>query len=480
MKKKLIIAGISVILVLSLVLAFAACNDTLSDGIFSEGVIAVQNEDGLWGYADSNGDMVIDYQYYSATPFCNGVALVSYTSQGVTFLIDAEGNHLAGPFDGVAESIDGKWMIVAEEAPSGDYYCGLYDNVNKTMKYDCVYDGIDVLENGYIVLEYAGYLSVVDPATGNTVVDSIDFGNGNDSVVAEKIEGKWLITKTTTPAAEEGGADVVTYNAIDMTTGEQLSAVWDTEYTQNGWTILQQNATETDSAKQWAVMEDTILEIPNGESVQIKHDDSMLVTHGTVLHEGADATGYTIYGKGGEVLHTGVNGVDDITWNGDHYYVCAYNAESGFTFMVFADGAEYQPSVSLPAGTASAYADPASISIYEGAISFTLYVLTDETTENGGVITQVKNMVMIGENTVEIPAEYTLVSAENGKLILQAKNGRVGVFNTDMTAVTECIYTDASVAEGGYILVQMGNAWGVLAADGSTVLDCVYRSIRIA
>ena len=277
MKKKLIIAGISVILVLSLVLAFAACNDTLSDGIFSEGVIAVQNEDGLWGYADSNGDMVIDYQYYYALPFSNGVAMVMYNSSAM-FLIDTEGNHLAGPFDGVAESIDGKWMIVAEEAPSGDYYCGLYDNVNKTMKYDCVYDGIDVLENGYIVLEYAGYLSVVDPATGNTVVDSIDFDNGNDSVVAEKIEGKWLITKTTTPAAEEGGADVVTYNAIDMTTGEQLSAAWDTVYTQSDWTILQQSAAETDSAKQWAVMEDTILEIPNGESVQTKHDDSMLVT----------------------------------------------------------------------------------------------------------------------------------------------------------------------------------------------------------
>lgn len=480
MKKKLIIAGISVILVLSLVLAFAACNDTLSDGIFSEGVIAVQNEDGLWGYADSNGDMAIGYQYYSATPFCNGVALVSYTSQGVTFLIDAEGNHLAGPYEEAGISEDGKWTVVTENVTLGSDYVGLYDNVNKTMKYDCVYDDIDVLENGYITLEYAGYLSVVDPATGNTVVDSIDFSNGNDSVVAEEIEGKWLITKTTTPAAEEGGADVVTYNAIDMTTGEQLSAVWDTIDTQNGWTILQQNATETDSAKQWAVMEDTLLEIPNGESVQIKYDDSMLVTYSTVSHEGADATGYTIYGKGGEVLHTGVNGVDDITWNGDHYYVCAYNAESGFTFLVFADGAEYQPSVSLPAGTASAYADPASISIYEGAISFTLYVLTDETTENGGTITQVKNMVMVGENTAEIPAEYTLVRVENGKLVLQAANGRVGVFNTDMTAVTECIYTSAEVSESGYIIVQMGTAYGVLAADGATVLDCVYSSILVA
>ena len=190
MKKKLIIAGISVILVLSLVLAFAACNDTLSDGIFSEGVIAVQNEDGLWGYADSNGDMVIDYQYYYALPFSNGVALVSYTSQGVTFLIDTEGNHLAGPYEEAGISEDGKWTVVTENVTLGSDYVGLYDNVNKTMKYDCVYDGIDVLENGYIVLEYAGYLSVVDPATGNTVVDSIEFGNGNDPVVAEKIEGK--------------------------------------------------------------------------------------------------------------------------------------------------------------------------------------------------------------------------------------------------------------------------------------------------
>ena len=478
MKKKLIIAGISVILVLSLVLAFAACNDTLSDGIFSEGVIAVQNEDGLWGYADSNGDMVIDYQYYYALPFSNGVALVSYTSQGVTFLIDAEGNHLAGPYEEAGISEDGKWTVVTENVTLGSDYVGLYDNVNKTMKYDCVYDDIDVLENGYITLEYAGYLSVVDPATGNTVVDSIDFGNGNDSVVAEKIEGKWLITKTTTPAAEEGGADVVTYNVIDMTTGEQLSAAWDTIDTQSDWTILQQSAAETDSAKQWAVMEDTILEIPNGESVQTKHDDSMLVTYSTVSYEGADATGYTIYGKGGEVLHTGVQNVDTINWSVDHYYVCAYNAESGLTFMVFAGGVKYQPAITIPAGATSVY--PTTISVYEGAISFTLNVLTEETTEAGGTITQVKNMVMVGENTAEIPAEYTLVRVENGKLVLQAANGRVGVFNTDMTAVTECIYTGAEVSESGYIIVQMGTAYGVLAADGATVLDCVYRSICIA
>lgn len=171
MKKRLLTAGISVVLILSAVCAFAACSDTRTDGIFSEGVIAVANEDGLWGYADSNGDVAINYQYAQATPFRNGVAAVAYSSGGKFFIIDKEGAHISGPYDSAAFSKDGKWIVVKND--SGFY--GVYDTANKTMKLDCVYDSVSELENGFFLTCYETYYTVTDLSAGTTVAGP--FGN---------------------------------------------------------------------------------------------------------------------------------------------------------------------------------------------------------------------------------------------------------------------------------------------------------------
>lgn len=69
MKKKNIIISLAIVLCVVVALAgvLAACNDTVNDNMFSAGKLAVQ-KDGLWGYIDGSGEMVIDAQYDEASP----------------------------------------------------------------------------------------------------------------------------------------------------------------------------------------------------------------------------------------------------------------------------------------------------------------------------------------------------------------------------------------------------------------------------
>ena len=152
-----------------------------------------------------------------------------------------------------------------------------------------------------------------------------------------------------------------------------------------------------------------------------------------------------------------------------------------FTLNVYKDGAAYTASYKPEAGAESVSVSSWNID-EEGNINFTIgYDVTVTEGENTTTESISKNLVSIGGTTVEIPEEYTYVGVSGGKLILADKaRARVGVFNTDMSAVTECIYDDAEVCEGGYIRVSMGECFGVLAPDGSTVLDCVYYGIAVA
>ena len=64
--------------------------DSYQDYYFHEGVSPVQNENGLWGYVNVDGQEVIPCQWDEAYPFDAGLALVAY-SDGKTAYIDHAG-----------------------------------------------------------------------------------------------------------------------------------------------------------------------------------------------------------------------------------------------------------------------------------------------------------------------------------------------------------------------------------------------------
>lgn len=473
MKKKLLITVIAVIVVLATVLGMAACNDTLSDGIFSGGCIAVMDEYGKWGYVDSNGKEVIGFDYEGASAFVNDVAIV-VQGQGF-FLIDKDGEKIGGPYTDIGAVADNTMIILANK--EGKY--GVYDTAAKAFSYDFVYDAITPVGDTSVVrmestINRIEGVEYVDLATGSVTMAR---KAKDDEFTVSVVGGHNFYFYSTT----ENDKNVV--KGVNVLTGAEAGTWNGGKSSGSGWTYLIDNTYDAEGSVTAStyhyVTETAIIALDKAvEEPHIQYDGSMLPTAKTA--EGTDGTStttYTLYGKDGVVIYSGT---EQLFWSGEAYYMT--KTENGtFTLNVYKDGAAYTASYKPEAGAESVSVSSWNID-EEGNINFTIgYDVTVTEGENTTTESISKNLVSIGGTTVEIPEEYTYVGVSGGKLILADKaRARVGVFNTDMSAVTECIYDDAEVCEGGYIRVSMGECFGVLAPDGSTVLDCVYYGIAVA
>ena len=484
MKKRLLITGIAVIVILATVFALAACNDTLSDGIFSGGSIAVKNEDGRWGYVDSNGEEVLGFDYASATNFVNGVAVVSYADaaesdsgaaepdSGAFYLIDQEGTHLAGPFVSTTRVFDDTMIIVQDKKTKA---FGVYDTAAKAFAYECA----------YTVITPVGETSVVrmeSQISGITGVEYVDLATGTVTMARKAKDDEFTVsvvgghnfyfynTNTT-----ENGKPV--FKGVNVLTGAE-AVTWNETSSGSNWTYLIDNTYDAEGSVTAStyhyVTETAIIALDKAvEEPQNQYDGSMLLTAKTAQGaDGTNTTTYTLYGKDGAVIYSGT---EQLSWFGGAYYMI--KTENGtFTLNVYKDGAAYSASAAVPEGASVNCAW--EVFPEENAIGMAIsYSVTTGEGESAATENVKKQFVSIGGATTEVPEGYALKQVCGGKLVLAAENGRMGVFNADGTAVTECIYSCALVTDGGYIVVKMGNAWGVLAPDGSVVLDCVFSGI---
>lgn len=151
MNKKKVALIAAILCVSAIVGAAAACTrEPLNNGTYVNGVAAVQ-KDGLWGFADENGDIVIDCIYDEASAYFGNFALVR--QGGRYFLIDRQGNNtgiytrrMTNSDIGTADlslmgTNDMKLIIICDES-SGLY--GMIDAATGEWKISPVYDRIDV------------------------------------------------------------------------------------------------------------------------------------------------------------------------------------------------------------------------------------------------------------------------------------------------------------------------------------------------
>ena len=472
MKKKLLITVIAVIVVLATVLGMAACNDTLSDGIFSGGCIAVMDEYGKWGYVDSNGKEVIGFDSEGASAFVNDVAKV-VQGQGF-FLIDKDGEKIGGPYTDIGAVADNTMIILANK--EGKY--GVYDTAAKAFSYDFVYDDITPVGDTSVVRME----STINRIEG---VEYVDLATGTVTMARKAKDDEFTVSVV-------GGHNFYFYNTtendknvvkgVNVLTGAEAGTWNGGKSSGSGWTYLIDNTYDAEgnvtASTYHYVTETAIIALDKAvEEPHNQYDGSMLLTEKTA--EGTDGTStttYTLYGKDGVVIYSGT---EQLFWSGEAYYMT--KTENGtFTLNVYKDGAAYSVSAAVPEG-ASVTNCRWNVTTEENAIDMAIsYSVTTGEGESAATENVKKQFVSIGGATTEVPEGYALKQVCGGKLILAAENGRMGVFNTDGTAVTECIYSDAQVVDGGYIVVKMGDAYGVLAPDGSVVLDCVYSGINIA
>ena len=470
MKKRLLTALVLVLVASALVLAFAGCDET-PEGVFSEGVVAAENENGMWGYVNESGEEVIAFEFSSASPFKNGVALVERMTG--SFLIDSGGAEIGGPYASAQRVADGDFYILEDRENSLQ---GVYDSKSKSMMCDFVYSRISFDEE-------TGVFSFTDETrTGGfrqyALADgTVTIARMNEDDIAGAA-GKWLFVESTDQAGE------IIYKALDMTSGAENETVFEEFSETGGVCVLADNAYgeggEIVSRKLWYATQAWLFG-PFDEEISplsMSNDGSMLL----MRRESADGDGqikpiYELYGKDGAVIYTGE---EMPAAKGEFYYTEAY-ASGKLTFEIYAGGAKTTLEVGdLPAGTTSAQTSEIEYFAEENAVYFTIDCLV---TTGAGEQTQVKSesveRLIVAGNTCEIPSGYELVDVQSGKLVLRGETGRVGVFNTDGTAVTACLYNDVHVADGGYIVVRAGNAYGLLAPDGSSVLGFVYGGINV-
>jgi hypothetical protein len=134
----------SVLLLVSFTFMLSGCglisglfgNDELEMNLFSDGLLAVENEDGEWGYINKKGEVEIDFEYDGAGAFMDGNAIAMYDDEDTGaeyFIINQKGERISDKFDGLIlfENIklyrfkeDDKWGLLdfdGEELLKAEY-----------------------------------------------------------------------------------------------------------------------------------------------------------------------------------------------------------------------------------------------------------------------------------------------------------------------------------------------------------------------
>ena len=152
MKKKVVIVialALSVILALTLL---AGCAKT-TDSAFSQGMIAVE-KDGLWGFADENGDIAIDCKYDSVSPFYGEYAAVKMGDR--SFLIDVKGNDTGIELASASVAANEDRTLIAAREKYTEL-AGVLSTESGEWVIRAAYDEIEFLDGGLVLVAINGY-----------------------------------------------------------------------------------------------------------------------------------------------------------------------------------------------------------------------------------------------------------------------------------------------------------------------------------
>lgn len=293
MKKKVVIVialALSVILALTLL---AGCTKT-TDSAFSQGMIAVQ-KDGLWGFADENGDIAIDCKYDSVSPFYGEYAAVKMGSR--SFLIDVKGNDTGIELASVSVAVnEDRTLLAAREKYTG--LEGVLSTESGEWVIRAAYDGIDFLEGGLVLVAIgsdSGNYGLFD-ATGAEIcpAEYTACAIGENAVIMVKA------------VQEEPVADVF---ATDGTVISEDVKISDVDVTQGGLAYYEYTtpATDTAAGKVNQVVPGMNWDKDTSVSELIEGTTSVYVTEDTATSaEGGVTTTYSVFKADGTALFNGL------------------------------------------------------------------------------------------------------------------------------------------------------------------------------
>ena len=294
MKKKVVIVialALSVILALTLL---AGCAKT-TDSAFSQGMIAVE-KDGLWGFADENGDIAIDCKYDSVSPFYGEYAAVKMGDR--SFLIDVKGNDTGIELASASVAANEDRTLIAAREKYTEL-AGVLSTESGEWVIRAAYDGIDFLEGGLVLVtingDYDSNYGLFD-ATGAEIcpAEYTDGAIGENAVIMEKaVQGERV-------------ADVF---ATDGTVISEDVKISDVDVTQGGLAYYKYTTPATDTAAEKVDQVVPGLNWDKDTSVSelIEGTTSVYVTRDTATSAEGDVTiTYSVFKADGTALFNGL------------------------------------------------------------------------------------------------------------------------------------------------------------------------------
>lgn len=158
---------------------------------FMDGKCAIENSEGLWGFVDINGNMVVDFQFEIVEYFFNGRAVAE---RGDTLVvIDGQGKVMTTKTYNVIKDYSGNRALCTDGIKKGSptKWGYLDKNGNEIIKQ--TYKKAKPFSNGLAGVKVKGLWGFID-TVGNVVIEPkfINIGNFNNLGLARaEIDGKW-------------------------------------------------------------------------------------------------------------------------------------------------------------------------------------------------------------------------------------------------------------------------------------------------
>ena len=432
MKKKNIIISLAIVLcvVVALTGVLAACNDTVNDNMFSAGKLAVQ-KDGLWGYMDSSGEMVIDAQYDAAMPFCGNYAVVTLGDK--VMLIDGEGNEFMELSNvGIAASEDGTRLAVSEKNTA---LMGVLDTSGGEWVVRPMYDEIYFTKGGQIIVRMGACYGMLAADGTQLYPVEYEYAFGDNAVAFYKNteEGVELVLIDPSTGAE---TEKIARTGITVGILQGSNSVLYYGYTDengNNIRVVPGNGNAYDSSTSYVTAAyDNVLYVEKRTEGAATGTFELQKTDGTAIAEGT----YTgnIYNENTNTLVLTVDGGE----NGMSYLLvdtlaAAVQTYDGTGFVRALDGSLWLANADGTSLKQFGGSGEIALDLPSGARLKQLVSASAYTTYNAGVYTFVKD----GTDAVVLPlgTKEVIVDPEGKYILAYSKEEYWAVYKTDGTSV---------------------------------------------
>jgi hypothetical protein len=402
-----------------------ACNTAkISDNggnLFKDGLLAAQ-KDGLWGYINTDNEVVIDFEYQWVSNFYDGEAIV--LKNEVFDLIDVSGESV----------LDKTYVDLFRDFNTGNIKF-MENNLYGLMDND-----------GKIILE-ATYASIGDFYEDRAVVKKDNKFGYIDKTGKLVVECKYKFAMRYSQSLAKVSTDGLTYGYIDLD-GELF---FEEIYTFGSLFNEYGQAIITSASD----LENGLYQLVDNEGTVLLEHSGRIYGTGPLYYLEDDGLYYLYDTSGQKFIETGF----DKVLLTDGYSVRISNSDQSITDILYGEDKQEVARVTYPSGR-----------------SMVLYIDGEETV---GLVQYGSNEITVyfNDEHFTVPGDGIMPWINNGKIIV-INDESMGIFKIDGTMELDYQYDFIYYQKDGYYLVSSDDLWGVIDENYGIVIPIEYQRLN--